>query len=422
MTPPVSSILGALDVGNHRVLALLAERDEHAKLVIRGVGTAASAGLQNGQVVQLQPLVAAIRKAVEEAEYMAGVTLESVYASTAGTFVTGRMTSATVALGPPEREVRSRDLEQAHLAVQWQALPPNHMVLNVLTHSYGLDGQEGLVDPIEMVGQKLSLEAYVLACQKQPVLALERAINKAGLRVKEFLFAPVAAALACLTPDERRLGSLLVDIGFANTCYAAVVGERVVAAGCLPLGSGKVNTDLVYCFHTTTQGAEEAKVQAGTVLLSEIDPEETVTVPSIDGRGHYLIPRREMNTIIRLRMHEIFEIVTKQVIRDCPSGMPSAGVVLVGGGSHLDGVAALAEEVFGTRCRLGEPEDVEDATQLLQNSELPARSAAVAVGLLTYAAHSWMPTVAPAARLQAGKSNWLLNKVRKVLSRKGVTR
>ncbi len=422
MTPPVPSLLGALDVGNHRVLALIGERDEQAKLMIRGVGVATSAGMQNGQVVRLMPVVEAIRKAVEEAEYMAGATLESVYAATSGPFVTGRMTSASVALGPPEREVRPRDVEQAHLAVQWQALPPNHMVLNVLAHSYGLDGQEGLVDPVEMVGQKLSLEAYVLACQRQPILALERAINKAGLRVREFLFAPVAAALACLTPDERRLGSLLVDLGFATTGYVAVVGERVVAAGCLPLGSGKVNDDLVYRFQTTTQGAEDAKLRAGTMLVSEIDPEETVTVPSIDGRGHYLISRRDMNATIRLRMQEIFEIVTAQVLRECPSGMPSTGVVLVGGGSHLEGIAALAEEVFGRRCRLGDLEDVEDATNLLQASELPSRSAAVAVGLLRYAAQSWMPTVAPATRPRAGSSNWLLTKLLGLFSRKGVTR
>ena len=377
--PAAPTILGALDIGNHKVLALIAELDERAELLIRGVGVAPSVGMRNGQVVQLKPVVAAIRAAVEEAELMAKVALSRVYAATAGTFVSGRMTRAAIALGGREREVTQRDLEQLHDAAQRQPLPSGHMVLNVLSHSYGLDDQDGLLDPLEMVGRQLSMDAYVLACQESPVRTLEKAINEAGLEVEEFLFSPVAAALASLTTDERRLGSLVIDVGYGNTTYAALAGDRLLAAGCFPMGGNKINDDLVHRFQTTAVGAEKAKRESGTMLLGEIGAEETVSVPTIEGRGNHIISRLEMNKIIRLRMQETFELVAADVLRQLPDDSPSTGVVLVGGGTHLDALAVLAEEVFVRRSRLGEMEGVADATQLLESSELHSRSPAVAV-------------------------------------------
>lgn len=418
--PPTSTILGALDVGNHKVLALIAELDERAELLIRGVGVAPSVGMRNGQVVQLKPVVAAIRAAVEEAELMAKVPLSRVYAATAGTFVSGRMTRAAITLGGREREVTQRDLEQLHEAAQRQPLPPGHMVLNVLSHSYGLDDQEGLLDPLEMVGRQLSMDAYVLACQESPVRTLEKAINEAGLEVEEFLFAPVAAALACLTGDERRLGSLVIDIGYGTTTYAALAGDRLLAAGCFPMGSNKINDDLVHRFQTTAVGAEKAKRESGTMLLTDVGVDETVSVPTIEGRGNHIISRLEMNRIIRLRMQETFELVAADVLRQIPDDSPTTGVVLVGGGTHLEAVAALAEEVFVRRSRLGEMEGVADATQLLESSELPSRSPAAAVGLLAYATRSQLPAATPVVRIRTDRPNWLSRLARRVIAKKGV--
>ena len=378
-------IRAALDVGNHSVLVLIAELGAADELVIRGVGLAPSAGVRNGQIVQMQPAVQAIRAAVEEAELMAKVPLERVFAAVAGTFINGRATRATVTLGTREREVTPRDLEQLHDAARRQPLPQGHTVLNVLTHAYALDDQEGLLDPVDFVGRQLAVDAYVLACQESPVRALEKAINAAGLEVEEFIFSPVAAALATLTADERRLGAVLIDIGFGNTTYAAFASDRLLASGCFPVGANRINDDIVHCFQTTTAGAEKCKRDAGTVLLSDVGPEETISVPTIDGRANHVVSRLEMCKVARLRMQEILELVAADVLRQMPADVSFTGLVLSGGGAHLEGLAALAEEVFVMRARLGELEDIADATQLLNSSEIPSRAPAVAAGLLVHA-------------------------------------
>jgi cell division protein FtsA len=419
---PVDRVVAALDVGDERVLALLAELDEHDALVIRGVGLAPSAGVRSGQVVQLKPVVAAIKAAVEEAELMAKLPVERVIASVAGTFVSGRTTHAAIALGSREREVTAPDLETLHEAVRRQPLPSGHTVLNVVSPVYSLDDQDGIVDPQSMVGRHLAVDAYVLNCQESPVRTLEKAINEAGVEVEEFYFAPVAAAEATLTGDERRLGAVLIDIGYGNTGYAAIAGDRLLAAGCFPIGGNKVNDDLVHRFQTTTAGAEAAKRQAGTMLLADVGEEETISVPTIEGRGSHVISRRELCKTIRVRMQETFELIAAEVWRQIPQDAPCTGVVLCGGGAHLDGLAALAEDVFVKRARLGELEGVADATHLLAGSELPSRSPAVAVGLLAHGRDLALPAALPMVRSKRRRENLLVRFTRKVFAKGEVAR
>ncbi|HVN42578.1 MAG TPA: cell division protein FtsA, partial [Steroidobacteraceae bacterium] len=239
-------ILAALDLGNHRVLALIAELDGDKRIVIRGVGIAPSQGIRCGQVVQLKPLVSSLRAAIEEAELMAKIPVERVYASVAGVFASGRSTRAAVSLGAREREVSMRDLEALHDALRRQPLPPGHAVLNVVTPTYALDDQDGILDPQGIVARQAAIDAYVMVCQESAVRTVEKAINEAGMEVDEFLFSPIAASLGVLTADERRLGAILIDIGYGSTSYAAFANDRLLAAGCFPIGSNKINDDLVH--------------------------------------------------------------------------------------------------------------------------------------------------------------------------------
>jgi cell division protein FtsA len=415
-------IVAALDVGDHRVLALIGELDAHDQIVIRGVGLAPAIGMRSGQVVQLKPVVAAIKAATEEAELMAKLPIERVFASVAGIFISGRPTRAVISMGAREREVTIADLETLHDAVRRQPLPVGHTVLNVVSPTYALDDQDGILDPQAMVGRQLAVDCYVLACQESPVRTVEKAINEAGLEVEEFVFAPVASSDATLTTDERRLGAVLIDIGFGNTGYAAYSGDKLLAAGSFPIGSNKINDDLVHRFQTTATGAERAKREAGTMLLGDVGDEETISVPTIEGRGSHVISRRELCKTIRLRMQETFELIAAEVWRQIPQDAPCTGVVLVGGGAHLDGLAALAEEVFVKRARLGELEGVADATHLLASSELPARSPAVGVGLLVHARNLLLPSALPVVRNRRRREGLLKKISRKVFAKGEVER
>lgn len=414
-----ATILGALDVGNRRVLALIAELDERQELVIRGVGVSPTVGVRHGQVVQLKPVVAAIRAAVEEAELMAKVPLSRVLASVAGPFIVGKTTRTSLVLGGREREVTLRDVEDLVEAARRQPSPPGHSVLNVLTHSYSLDDQDGLLDPLDMVGRHLSMDCYVLICQDGPLRTLEKAINAAGLEVEEFLFSPVPAALATLTSDERRLGAVVLDVGHGGTSFAAVAGDRVVAAGGFSVGSAKINDDLIHRFQTTWEGAEKAKCEAASCLYAEVDDDETLSLPAIHARGTQVVSRRELCRVVYLRVHEMLEYVANDLLRQLPDGTNLRSVVLCGGGAHLDGLLAVAEEVFAARPRLAELDGVADATHLLASSELPPASPAVAVGLLAHARRAALPDAPPIVRPRPTRGGWLPRIASKLFRRQG---
>jgi len=155
------------------------------------------------------------------------------------------------------------------------------------------------------------------------------------------------------------------------------------------------------------------------MLLGDVGEDETISVPTIEGRGTHVISRRELCKTIRLRMQETFELIAAEAWRQIPQEAPCTGIVLAGGGAHLEGLAALAEEVFVKRSRLAELEGVPDATHLLASSELPARSPAVAVGLLVHGRNLLLPSALPLVRERRRREGVWSRISRKLLAKRG---
>jgi cell division protein FtsA len=379
-----SSYVASLDVGHSRVLALIAELAQGGRLVIRGVGVAPLAeGLEGGHIVNLKKVVEAIREAVQEAETLAKVLMERAWVSVGSVSVVGRLTTTALHIGSKARPILPKDLARLWEAVRWQNLPAGHQVLNVLPHDFTLDDQEHLLNPEGMEGTRLSMNALVLSCKEGPVRTLEKAINEAGVEVEGFLFAPVAASLAVLTPEERRLGALLVDLGHKTTSYALWQQDQVLAAGAIPLGSSMVEQDLVQFFTTTFPAALEAKRSKITLLLDTVDEEEAVMLPTLAGERRF-VSRREACRVAAARVVELLQMVGLNFTRQLPREVRLLSAVLCGGGSHLEGIETHGAAVFGCPARLGDPAFFEDATGCLTQPPFSLRSAACGIGLLHY--------------------------------------
>lgn len=376
--------LASLDVGSSRVLALMAEVEGGGQLVIRGAGVAKVEGaLKAGQVVDFLMLVNAIRDAVQEAETLAHKIMEKVWVSVSGDSVVGRFTTTTLQIGKKARPVSSQDLARLWEAARWQNLPSGHFVLNVLPHSFTLNDQENLVNPEGMEGTQLSMNALVLSSREGPIRTLSKAINQAGLQIQGYLFSPVASSLAVLTPEERTIGSLVVDMGHSTTTYALWHQGHVMAAGVIPYGASMVDQDLVQYFGTTFPAAEEVKLRKLTLLAETIDLEEVVSLPALDGRPRN-VSRREACNVAAARVTELLRLVGLGYTQQLTQEIRLLSAVLCGGGSHLEGITEKAREVFGCPGRLGEPRNFTDATGCLTEPPFPLRSAACAIGLLHF--------------------------------------
>ncbi|MEK6538965.1 MAG: cell division protein FtsA, partial [Nitrospirota bacterium] len=83
------NILVALDIGTTKVCAIAAEVTDKNKLNITGIGTSPSRGLRKGVIIDIEDTVDSIKKAVHEAEKMAGVEIKNVYTGIAGSHILG---------------------------------------------------------------------------------------------------------------------------------------------------------------------------------------------------------------------------------------------------------------------------------------------------------------------------------------------
>lgn len=392
---PSDTLLSALDVGNSRVLALMAEINPQGELVVRGAGIAPlPEGMEAGQVVEFRSVVERIKEAVQEAETSAREPMEKAWVSVAGSFVVGRNTEPELPIASRRQPITSKDLQRLWEAVLWQNLPPGHVVLNVLPHEFTLDDQEHLVNPVGMVGSRLSMNALVLSSKEGPLRTLEKAVNDAGVAVEGFLFAPVASSLAVLTPEEKAMGALVVDFGFGNTSYALWHRSHVVATGSLPFGSQNLTNDLVQLYGTTFRAAEEVKKHKVTLLLETVDEEEVLLLPVLGG-GTKKVSRKQVCTEAAYRVAEIFQGVGMAYTQQLTREMRLLSVVLCGGGSYLEGIETVATAVFGCPARVGEPLAWQDATGCLSYPPFPLRSASCALGLLHYGSQTTQGRVGP---------------------------
>jgi len=379
-------LVAGLDIGTSRTTAIIAEvvgdLPKHPNIRILGVGQARTAGLRRGVVSDIEETTRSIQKAMQDAERMAGVDVEYVYAGIAGEHVQAMTSSGVVAVNGDE--VTRADVERANEVARTQVIPTDRELLHAIPQEYRVDRNDGIRDPIGMIGMRLETEMYLVTIGASPAMNLRKSVERAGYRVRELVLEPLASALAVLTEDEKELGVALVEMGAGTTDIAIFHEGKIRYLGTLNFGGHNVTSDIVHGLGVTQSDAERLKERYGCAyepLLA--DSNETIQLPSTVAQGDRQIPRELLAHIIHQRTDEIFELVQQEITRAQYAGRLSAGIVLTGGASAIQGAAELASDVFGTGVRVGSPAD--SVGGLSDSVEAP-RFATV-VGLALYGAH-----------------------------------
>ncbi|OGG52189.1 MAG: cell division protein FtsA [Candidatus Handelsmanbacteria bacterium RIFCSPLOWO2_12_FULL_64_10] len=368
-----------LDIGTTKVCAIVAEVDESGDLRVVGVGTSPSEGLRRGVVVNVEKTVQSIQKAVAEAELMAGVKIESVYVGIGGEHIRSINSRGVIAVSGPDHEITATDQTRVIDAARAVSIPPDRQVIHVLPQEFIVDEQAGIKEPIGMSGVRLEAEVHIVTGAVTSVQNLIKSVSRAGLEVAEPVLEPIAASHAVLSPDEQEMGVALVDIGGGATNLSVFYEGSVRHTAVIGLGGQNVTNDVAIGLRTPWQQAERIKQDYGCALQSEVAAEETITVPGVNGRASYQIPRRELSAIIEPRMEEIFSLVFKEIRRTDYADLLAAGIVLTGGGALLNGASKLAEQVFDMPVNAGLPQGVGG---LIDSISAPGY--ATGVGLVLY--------------------------------------
>ncbi|MBI4014312.1 MAG: cell division protein FtsA [Candidatus Rokubacteria bacterium] len=349
-----TQIVAGVDVGTTKVCVLIGELTPGGVDIV-GIGQHPSRGLRKGMVVNIDSTVEAIKRAVADAEQMAGVEVDSVYTSIGGGHIGGINSQGVVAVQGRTREVAAADVERAIEVARDVNLPPDREILHVLTQAFSVDDQDGIREPIGMLGSRLGVEVHLVTGAVTAVQNVVRSVNRAGLTVKDLVLQPLASAESVLTPDERDLGVAVIDVGGGTTDVALFRENAVWHTAVIPLGGDHITNDIAVGLRTPPADAEELKKSLGCAQTALTLEDETVEVPSIGGRKPRVLSRQTLSRIIQARVEEIFALVARGVRQAGLEDAATAGIVVTGGTAVMEGLPELAESIFDLPVRRGIP-------------------------------------------------------------------
>ena len=367
--------ISAIDVGTTKVCTLIAEVGDNGQMRIAGVGNVPSKGMHKGMVVNINEAKETVRDSVKRAEQSSGYRVESAYIGVTGRHISGVNNKGVVAVTRNDRLVRPDDLRRVLQNAQSLKVGADQKILHMIPRHYAVDGQDGVQNPVGMHGFKLDAETHVITTGVSSVQNLVKCIRGVGVDVEDLVFEALASSEACLTEDDKQVGTILADIGGGTTDISVFKDGSIWHTAVIPVAGYQMTRDIAIGLGLPFEVAEEMKKKYGTALPVY---EGKADNDSIAQNGHN-ISYQGLSDIIRARMEELLKLI----VLELPSGEQNAlvpgGLVLTGGSSNLAGIDALGREVLKMPVRVGAPLSVYGISDQLKD---PAY--ATAVGLLLW--------------------------------------
>jgi cell division protein FtsA len=373
-------ILVGLDIGTTKIACIIGEVTDDG-LDIIGIGSHPSTGLRKGVVINIDATINSIKKAVEEAELMAGCEVNTVYAGIAGGHIKGFNSHGIVAV--KEKEVRPADLARVVDAARAVAIPMDREVIHVIPQEYIIDDQDGIREPLGMSGVRLEAKVHIVTGSVTSAQNIVKCANACGLNVADIVLEQLASSEAVLSDDEKELGVAVVDIGGGTTDIAIFSGGSLVHTAVLSVGGNHLTNDIAVGLRTPMAEAERIKQRYGCAMTNRVTPEETIEVPSVGGRPPRILSRQILSEIIEPRVEEVFAFVGREIRNSGYEDLIASGVVITGGTTILEHMPELAEEVLGMPVRRGLPKGVGGLVDVVRNPKF-----ATGVGLVLYGCES----------------------------------
>jgi cell division protein FtsA len=382
-----NGLVAALDVGTNKVCCLIAKpsvdrgayADKGPRIV--GIGHQISHGLRKGAIIDLDQAEASIRTTVEAAEQMAGENIEHVIVNLSGGQPKSRLVAYEVAIGG--HEIGDGDLRRILDPVNLGAeKPEEHELLHRIPMGYGVDGNRGIADPRGMYGEKLSVNMHMVTALRGSLRNLESVIRRCHLNIEDVVVSPYAAALGCISDEEKALGVTCIDMGGGTTSVAVFFDGELVHVDVLPIGGGHVTNDIARGLVTPINHAERLKTLYGNAIPSTNDDRQLIQIPSVgeeETPEAHTVPRSVLVGIVRPRIEEIFEQVRDRLKKAGFDQVAGRGLVLTGGASQLPGVREVADTVLDKQARFGRPLAMDGMAEAAAGPTF-----AVCAGLLQY--------------------------------------
>lgn len=355
----------AIDIGTTKICVLIGRKITEDQCEIIGIGKAPSKGLSRGVVVSVGPAIESIKTAIQEAELMAGVTIESAHIGISGAHISAHNSSGMIPI--KHGDIRATDIERVIAAAQTIPLSEGEQILHVIPQMYTIDGQQQVRNPLGMHGVRLEAQVHIITGGVTSVQNLVRCCQAAGIKVRDIILEPLASADAVLSDDEKELGVALIDIGGGTTDFAVYQNGSIRHTHILPIAGNLFTNDIALCLRTTRSDAERIKKEYGSTIEIDSNYNETYEINTVDGEHNQTISLQDLTKILQPRAHELLSLINQEIAtHNLMQFMPS-GIVITGGGSLLHGIHESAQELLHIPSRIGRPKVPVNFKQELNN-------------------------------------------------------
>ena len=365
------------------------EEGEAPKVI--GESSFVSQGVKKGEITGIDEAINSIASALSGTERMAGLTVSSVYITINGKHITSNNNKGVVAVA--DHEINTEDVLRAMESARTVAIPPSREILHLIPREFFVDQQGGIKDPVGMTGMRLEVDAHIVSATTTALHNLEKCVQNIGLRIDGTIFSGWSATKSVLTPTEKELGVMLLDIGGGTTSIVTFEEGAIAYSASIPFGGNNVTRDLAAGLRLSLDDAEKVKLNADELIkqtdrpvskkvseaakrrkrltgedggdekpLSKEKRKDIIDVTSLEIEGVRTISRKLFNEIIEARMAEIFEMVLQQLEQSHNEARLPAGVVITGGSAMLPGLTQIAKRVFDVPARIGTPNGLEGLT------------------------------------------------------------
>ncbi|UOQ46489.1 cell division protein FtsA [Halobacillus salinarum] len=349
-----NEILVSLDIGTSRIKVIIGEIMNDSLNII-GVGSSKSNGMKKGAIVDIDQTVQSIKSAVEQAERMVDMKIDRVVVGVNGNHIQLQACHGVVAVSSETREIGNEDITRVIDAAQVVSIPPEREIIDVIPRQFIVDGQDEITDPRGMIGVRLEMEGMIITCTKTVLHNTLKCVERAGLEVLDVCLQPLAAGTVALSNDEMNLGVALLDVGGGSTTISVFEEGHLKGTSMIPFGGDNITKDLSIGLRTSTEEAEQVKVEHGHAFFDDAHEEENFSVTIIGSNREQAFNQLQISDMIEARLEEIFVFAAQEIQRMGVRELPG-GFVLTGGATNMPGVLELAQDVFHSNVRLAIPD------------------------------------------------------------------
>lgn len=378
---PKSNVIVGLDIGTTNITVVVGQLNVEGRVDVIGLGSSPSKGLRKGVVINIEATVDSISKAITQAETMAGLEITSVFAAISGSHIKGFNSHGIV--GIKHKEVSRQDIAKVIEAAEAVAIPLDREVLHVLPQEFIIDEQDGIREPLGISGVRLEAKVHIVTGAVASAQNIVKCANRCGITVNDIVLASLASGRAVVSSEEMELGVCLLDIGGGTTDLTVYHAGAVKHTSVISVGGNHITADIAAGLRTPVAAAEEIKCKYGSALVSLVNKDDTLEVPSTGGRTPRVLSRLVLSEIIEPRVTEIFSLVQKDLVKSGMEELLTSGLVLTGGTASLSGIRQVAEQVFNLPVRVGTPTGIGGLSELVKGPEY-----ATAVGLIIWGAEN----------------------------------